>query len=111
VYRGGGEGRLHLRRGRAIGCGRRWGAARVGVRGGEVKVQRSIEGEASLHAGQSARASLPMPARARFDRLLLPLGTILPVAQAVQRRDPALETAGNLANVGLGCVGDRYGEQ
>jgi hypothetical protein len=52
------------------------GAARVGMRGGEVKVQRATEGGACLDAGQSARASLSVPARARFDRLLLPLGTI-----------------------------------
>jgi D-serine deaminase-like pyridoxal phosphate-dependent protein len=46
------------------------------MRGGEVKVQRATEGEACLDAGQSARASLPVPATACFDRLLLPLGTI-----------------------------------
>jgi TIR domain len=44
------------------------GTARVDMRGGEVKVQRATEGKACLDAGQSARASAPVPARARFDR-------------------------------------------
>jgi hypothetical protein len=55
------------------------GAARVGMRGGEVKVQRATEGEACLDAGQSARASLPVPARARFDRLFVPTRHDLPL--------------------------------
>jgi hypothetical protein len=50
--------------------------SRVGMRGGEVKVQRATEGEACLDAGQSAHASVPVPARARFDRLLLCIGRI-----------------------------------
>jgi hypothetical protein len=75
------------------------GAARVGMRDGEVKVLRATEGEACLDAGQSARASLPVPARACFDRLLLPLGTIYRCRNAPKRRSWQL-TAQNRGNVG-----------
>jgi len=70
------------------------------MRGEEVKMQRATEGEACLDAGQSARASFPVPARACFDRLFTPTRHDLPLPNAVQRPDSALETAGNLANVG-----------
>ena len=70
------------------------------MRGEEVKMQRATEGEACLDAGQSAVPASRCPQTACFDRLFTPARHDLPLPNAVQRRDPALETAGNLANVG-----------
>ena len=46
------------------------------MRSGEVDVRRATEGEVCLDAGQSARVSVSVPSRARFDRPLLAPGAI-----------------------------------
>ena len=69
------------------------------MRSREVEVPRATEGEVCLDAGQSARVSVSVPSRARFDRPLLAPGVLCrcPGRSKVRcwPRNP-----GDLANVG-----------
>ena len=63
-------------------------------------MRQATTAEVCVGAGKTARFSVPLPSTASFDRLL-PMPRRFAVAQAGQKRDPGLEIAGNLANVGL----------
>jgi hypothetical protein len=62
-------------------------------------MRQAATAEAYAGAAKQRGFSVPLPSTASFDRLL-PMAWRFAVAQAGQKRDPGLKTAGNLANAG-----------
>jgi hypothetical protein len=75
------------------------GAARAGMTRARVQMLQPTRGETCADVGKHGAFCVSEPTIASFDRRL-PAATVFALAQAVHRPHPALETAGNLANVG-----------